>query len=227
LVISRDNPKEEVSRQLETLVYNERGLIPAIIQDYLDGTVLMLAWMNRESLEKTLSTGRTWFWSRSRQALWPKGETSGHTQLVKEIRFDCDQDALLITVEQIGGSACHTGERSCFFKPLFSEDSDRAHSPSSPPADTLSQVFAVIKERQINPQPGSYTNHLLAKGDNAILKKLGEETVEVAMAAKDQDPEGLAAEVADLWYHCLVTLAYHQVTIQDVYRKLQARRSTK
>jgi phosphoribosyl-ATP pyrophosphohydrolase/phosphoribosyl-AMP cyclohydrolase len=202
---------------LGSLTYNEQGLIPAIVQDYLDGTVLMMAWMNRESLQKTLETGRTWFWSRSRQALWPKGETSGHVQWVKQIRYDCDSDALVILVEQVGDAACHTGARSCFFRTLQGDP--------IPAADTLSQVFAVVKARQADPRPDSYTSSLLAKGENAILKKLGEETAEVVMAAKDQDRVALAREMADLWYHCLVALAHYQVDIRDVYRQLQARRS--
>lgn len=204
---------------LGSLTYNEQGLIPAIVQDYLDGTVLMMAWMNRESLQKTLETGHTWFWSRSRQALWPKGETSGHVQWVKQIRYDCDGDALVILVEQVGDAACHTGARSCFFRPLQRDP--------IPAADTLSQVFAVVKARQADPRPDSYTSSLLAKGENAILKKLGEETAEVVMAAKDQDRVALAREVADLWYHCLVALAHYQVDVRDVYRQLQARRSAK
>jgi phosphoribosyl-ATP pyrophosphohydrolase/phosphoribosyl-AMP cyclohydrolase len=211
----------EVAR-LDSLRYNEQGLIPAIVQDYLDGTVLMMAWMNRESLQKTLETGRTWFWSRSRQTLWPKGETSGHVQWVKQIRYDCDGDALVILVEQVGDAACHTGARSCFFRPLPGDQRDPL-----PAADTLSQVFAVVKARQADPRPDSYTSSLLAKGENAILKKLGEETAEVVMAAKDQDRAALAREVADLWYHCLVALAHYQVDIKDVYRQLQARRSAK
>ncbi len=207
---------------LDSLRYNEQGLIPAIVQDYLDGTVLMLAWMNRESLQKTLETGRTWFWSRSRQALWAKGETSGHVQWVRHICYDCDSDALLVIVEQVGDVACHTGARSCFFRPLL-----KSAREGPPAADTLSQVFAVIKERQANPSPNSYTSSLLAKGDNAILKKLGEETAEVVMAVKDQEPTAIASEVADLWYHCLVALAHHQVDLKDVYRQLQARRSSR
>ncbi|MFS8804787.1 bifunctional phosphoribosyl-AMP cyclohydrolase/phosphoribosyl-ATP diphosphatase HisIE [Synechococcus sp. R55.6] len=222
---SSDPPRSLLPEEitwLGSLSYNEQGLIPAIVQDYLDGTVLMVAWMNRESLQKTLETGRTWFWSRSRQALWPKGETSGHVQWVKQIRYDCDGDALVILVEQVGDAACHTGARSCFFRPLPGDQRDPI-----PAADTLSQVFAVVKARQADPRPDSYTSSLLAKGENAILKKLGEETAEVVMAAKDQDRAALAREVADLWYHCLVALAHYQVDIKDVYRQLQARRSAK
>jgi len=201
---------------LEQIRYDTQGLIPAIIQDYLDGTVLMMAWMNQESLKKTLETGETWFWSRSRSELWHKGATSGHLQQVKSVRYDCDSDALLITVEQIGDIACHTGERSCFHQV--------AGSVQTPPADTLSQVFEVICDRRDHPNPDSYTCKLLAGGDNKILKKIGEESAEVVMAFKDDDPDAIAGEVADLLYHTLVALAHHQVDIREVYRKLQERR---
>ena len=201
---------------IEQIRYDEKGLVPAIVQDYLDGTVLMMAWMNRESLAKTLETGRTWFWSRSRSELWPKGETSGHVQNVKSMRYDCDSDALLITVEQIGDIACHTGERSCFHQVNGSK--------IAPPADTLSQVFEVICDRRDHPNEESYTCKLFAGGDNKILKKIGEESAEVVMACKDDDKEGIAGEVADLFYHTLVALAHHNVDIKAVYRKLQERR---
>lgn len=201
---------------VEQIRYNEQGLVPAIVQDYLDGTVLMLAWMNQESLQRTLDTGETWFWSRSRQAFWHKGETSGHLQRVQSIRYDCDSDAILVTVEQIGDVACHTGERSCFHQV---DDAIQA-----PPADTLSQVFEVICDRRDHPNPESYTCKLLAGGDNKILKKIGEESAEVVMACKDDDPEAIAGEVADLFYHTLVALAHHQVDVRQVYRKLQERR---
>ncbi len=208
------------SVELDTLRFNEQGLIPAIVQDYLDGAVLMMAWMNRESIAKTLETGETWFWSRSRQALWHKGATSGHIQKVRQFTVDCDHDTLLLSVEQVGDVACHTGSRSCFFS-RFPQGEAVA---SATLADTLSQVFAVVRDRQLNPKPDSYTNRLLAKGDNAILKKLGEETAEVVMAVKDDDPLAIASEMADLWYHCLVALAHHTVDLNDVYRQLQKRR---
>ncbi len=201
---------------LAEICYNEQGLVPAIAQDYLDGTVLMMAWMNQDSLEKTLATGEAWYWSRSRQELWHKGATSGHIQKVRKIRYDCDSDAILMTIEQIGDIACHTGERSCFHRV------DNQKSP--PPADTLSEVFRVIRHRQDNPTADSYTCKLLAGGDNKILKKIGEESAEVVMACKDKDPEAIASEVADLFYHTLVALAHHQVDIRDVYRQLQERR---
>lgn len=201
---------------VEAIRYDDRGLVPAIVQDYLDGSVLMMAWMNRESLQKTLETGETWFWSRSRQALWHKGETSGHVQRVQSLRYDCDSDCLLITVEQLGDIACHTGERSCFHRV--------DGTVVAPLADTLSQVYTVICQRRDQPNPDSYTCKLLAGGDNKILKKIGEEAAEVVMACKDDDPAAIAGEVADLFYHTLVALAHHQVDLKAVYRKLQERR---
>ena len=201
---------------VDQIAYNEQGLVPAIVQDYLDGTVLMMAWMNRESLQKTMETGQTWFWSRSRSSLWNKGATSGHLQYVKSLRYDCDSDALLVSVEQQGDIACHTGERSCFHQV--------EGTIQAPPADTLSQVFEVICDRRDHPNPESYTCKLFAGGDNKILKKIGEESAEVVMACKDDDGEAIAGEVADLLYHTLVAMAHHKVDIRDVYRKLQERR---
>lgn len=201
---------------IDKIKYDERGLVPAIVQDYLDGTVLMMAWMNAESLQKTLDTGETWFWSRSRQEFWHKGATSGHLQHVRDIRYDCDSDALLVTVEQVGDIACHTGERSCFHQ--------IAGTKTAPPADTLSDLYATICDRRDNPHAGSYTQTLFAGGDNKILKKIGEEAVEVVMACKDDDPDQIAGEVADLLYHTLVAISHHRVSIRDVYRKLQSRR---
>ena len=201
---------------LDRIRYNEQGLVPAIAQDYLDGTVLMMAWMNRESLQKTLETEQAWYWSRSRQELWHKGATSGHFQEVRGIRYDCDSDALLMTIKQVGNIACHTGERSCFHQV---ED-----SKSAPPADTLTEVFKVIKQRQENPNKESYTCKLFAGGDNKILKKIGEEAVEVVMACKDDEKKAIASEAAGLLYHTLVALAYHDVDLRDVYRQLDSRR---
>ena len=201
---------------VDKIRYDDQGLVPAIVQDYLDGTVLMMAWMNRESLQRTLATGETWFWSRSRQEFWHKGATSGHIQKVQSIRYDCDSDALLVGVEQVGDVACHTGERSCFHQV------DGKVTP--PPGDSLSQLFAVICDRRDHPPEDSYTCKLLAGGDNKILKKIGEESAEVVMACKDNDADGIAGEVADLFYHTLVALAHHQVDLKAVYLKLQERR---
>ncbi|MEH1950600.1 MAG: bifunctional phosphoribosyl-AMP cyclohydrolase/phosphoribosyl-ATP diphosphatase HisIE [Nostoc sp.] len=213
---SNDSRSLHYTIPVDKIRYDERGLVPAIVQDYLDGTVLMMAWMNQESLQKTLETEETWFWSRSRQELWHKGATSGHIQKVQSIRYDCDSDALLIGVEQLGDVACHTGERSCFHQ--------IEGKIVAPPGDTLSQLFQVICDRRDNPTEDSYTCKLFAGGDNKILKKIGEETAEVVMAFKDDEADAIAGEVADLLYHTLVALAHHQVDLKSVYRKLQERR---
>lgn len=201
---------------VEQVRFNEQGLVPAIAQDYLDGTVLMLAWMNRESLERTMASGEAWYWSRSRQELWHKGATSGHIQKVQSLRYDCDSDAILMSIEQIGDIACHTGERSCFHQ--------LETTKSAPPADTLSEVFSIIRDRRDYPKEGSYTNSLFQGGDNKILKKIGEEAAEVVMACKDDNKDDIAGEVADLFYHSLVAIAHHGVDLRDVYKKLQNRR---
>ncbi len=211
----------KLSIPIEMIRYNDQGLVPAIAQDCLDGTVLMLAWMNREAIAQTLATGEAHYWSRSRQELWHKGATSGHLQRVQSIRYDCDSDAILMTIDQIGDIACHTGERSCFHQVA---DPTGAAQISLPPADMLSQVFGVICDRRDQPNPESYTCKLLAGGDNKILKKVGEECAEVVMAFKDDVADEIAGEVADLFYHVLVGLAHHNVDIRDVYRKLQSRR---
>jgi phosphoribosyl-AMP cyclohydrolase / phosphoribosyl-ATP pyrophosphohydrolase len=201
---------------VDAIRYDDRGLVPAIVQDHLDGTVLMMAWMNRESLQKTINSGETWFWSRSRQEFWHKGETSGHIQKVRGLRYDCDSDALLVIVEQVGDVACHTGERSCFHQVEGGK--------VAPPADSLTNLYGTIVERRDHPTPGSYTASLLAGGDNKILKKIGEEAAEVVMACKDDRPDEIAGEVADLFYHALVALAYHNVDLRSVYAKLDERR---
>lgn len=205
---------------VENIQFNDQGLVPVIAQDYLDGTVLMMAWMNADSLQKTMETGEVWYWSRSRQELWHKGATSGHIQKVKGLRYDCDSDALLVTIEQIGDVACHKGERSCFHQ----VEGVHGVEVVPPPADTLSQVFGVICDRKLNPKPNSYTNQLFEGGDNKILQKIGEEAVEVVMACKDDAPDEIAGEVADLIYHTLVAIAHHNVDLKAVYRKLQSRR---
>jgi phosphoribosyl-AMP cyclohydrolase / phosphoribosyl-ATP pyrophosphohydrolase len=205
-----------LSVPVDRIRYDEQGLVPAIAQDHLDGTVLMLAWMNAESLRKTLDTGEAHYWSRSRQELWHKGATSGHFQKVLGLRYDCDSDALLLTIKQVGEIACHTGERSCFHQV--------AGAVQAPPGDMLSQVFAVIQDRRDRPNPESYTCKLLAGGDNKILKKIGEEAAEVVMACKDDAPDEIAGEVADLFYHALVAIAHHHVDLRDVYAKLSDRR---
>ena len=206
-----------------SLRFNEAGLIPAVAQDWLDGAVLMVAWMNREALERTLASGEVHYWSRSRQELWHKGATSGHTQQLRGLRYDCDADVLLLTVEQAGDVACHTGARSCFY--------DDGPAPScggpqaaAPPADVCTELMRVIEGRRDQPEPGSYTNKLLEGGDNRILKKIGEESAEFVMACKDGDSSEIAGEAADILFHLQVALAHHGVSWRQVQQVLAQRR---
>ncbi len=211
---------------IEKLRFNEKGLIPVIAQDWLDGAVLMMAWANKASLIETLKTGEVHYWSRSRQQLWHKGETSGHIQLLKNIRLDCDSDAILLSIEQVGDTACHKGARSCFFNEIDSSSNSKSSVFLPPHADCCSELFETIKDRSINPKPKSYTNSLLEGGENKILKKIGEESAEFVMACKDNDPNSIANEAADLIFHLQVALKYHNVDWRDVLKILRTRRST-
>jgi phosphoribosyl-ATP pyrophosphohydrolase/phosphoribosyl-AMP cyclohydrolase len=208
---------------VEGLRFSEAGLIPAVAQDWLDGAVLMVAWMNREALASTLSSGQVHYWSRSRQELWHKGATSGHIQILRGLRYDCDADVLLLTIEQMGDVACHTGARSCFFQAGGPACPEAAGVPD-PPADACTELARVIRDRQRHPEAGSYTNQLLAGGDNRILKKIGEESVEFVMACKDGNPEAIAAEAADLIFHMQVALSHHDVDWRQVLEVLANRR---
>jgi phosphoribosyl-ATP pyrophosphohydrolase/phosphoribosyl-AMP cyclohydrolase len=213
---------------LTQLKYDAHGLIPAIIQDVKTGEVLMMAYMNQESVERTLATGKTWFYSRSRQQLWLKGETSGHFQYVKEASYDCDADTLLFKVEQVG-VACHEGHQSCFHYSLT--EGQTVGEQTKDPTDIygatpsiLNELFQVIADRKINPQEGSYTTYLFTKGQDKILKKVGEEAAETIIASKNQDKAELVYEMADLWYHCLVLLANHGYEPKDIFAELAKRR---
>ncbi|WP_346354804.1 bifunctional phosphoribosyl-AMP cyclohydrolase/phosphoribosyl-ATP diphosphatase HisIE [Azotosporobacter soli] len=210
-----------------SLTYDAAGLLPAIIQDEENGQVLMLAYMNAEAVKKTCETGVTWFYSRKRKRLWQKGETSGNVQRVKRIAYDCDADTLLVTVVQ-SGPACHEGTRSCFSRLL---DGGKAEAPLTDPADmyggaasVLQDVFQVICDRKMNPKEGSYTTYLFEKGQDKILKKVGEEAAETIIASKNNDKKELLYEMADLWYHNLVLLAYHGVTPTELLAELAGRR---
>ena len=208
---------------IDQLRFNEAGLIPAVAQDWLDGAVLMVAWMNRDSIQHTLDSGEVHYWSRSRAELWHKGGTSGHTQKIRGIRYDCDADVLLLSIEQTGDIACHTGARSCFF-----EDQDKRSTGGTealpPPADACTELYRVIEKRCVAPVEGSYTNKLLEGGDNRILKKIGEESAEFVMACKDDIANEIAAEAADLVFHLQVALAHHGVSWRQVQEELAARR---
>ncbi len=199
--------------------WNEQGLAPAIVQDAHTGQVLMLAYMNAESLQRTLETGQTWFWSRSRGELWHKGATSGNTQRVVEMRTDCDADTLLVRVEP-AGPACHTGQQSCFYRRL----PDGAEV-GAPPASggVLAHLEAVVQDRKANPKPGSYTCQLFDDGLPRILRKVGEEAVEVLIAAQSEGDERLVSELADLTYHTLVLLTASGLAWSDVETELARR----
>lgn len=225
---------------IDALRFDERGLIPTVVQEHATGEVLMVAFMNRESIEKTLSTGYTWFYSRSRQRLWKKGEQSGHVQKVHRILADCDGDTLLIHVTQHGPGACHTGHRTCFYqhlsggaeeteRPGETEMAGKGFDPETVygkgrAADILEELYEVIAERKQNPKEGSYTTYLFTEGINKILKKVGEESAEVIIAAKDPDDEPLIYEAADLLYHLLVLLAERNIRPEAVLEELSDRR---
>ena len=188
------------------------GLIPAIVQDFYTGRVLMLAYVNQESYDYMLKNEETCFWSRSRGELWHKGETSGNVQKIKHIAFDCDNDTLLIQVEQMGSGACHTGFYSC-----FGEENGEF--------DAVNGLFAQIGDRSAHPREKSYTNYLLDAGVDKICKKIGEEAAETIIAAKNGDKTGLAAEISDLAYHLLVLMFTHGVTPRDIAAELSNRRN--
>lgn len=209
------------------LTYDEKGLIPAIVQEKGTGQVLMMAYMNRESLEKTLETSQTWFYSRSRQELWNKGATSGHVQQVHHIQVDCDADTLLVTVTQTG-VACHTGEKSCFFKDLYRDATDEIQSgkddlPGEISGGIIQRIVDVVEDRRENPQQGSYTNYLFDSGIDKILKKVGEESAEVIIASKNPNKEELVCEISDLVYHMLVLMNQRKVSLEDILTELTQR----
>lgn len=208
---------------IEHLRFDAAGLLPAIAQDWLDGSVLMVAWMNREAIARSLASAEVHYWSRSRQELWHKGATSGQIQRLRGVRYDCDADVLLLTVEQLGGGACHTGARSCFFGSGAEPPTGGAEAPL-PPADACSELFRVIEQRQRLPEAGSYVNRLFEGGDNRILKKIGEEGAEFVMACKDDDSAAIAGEAADLVFHLQVALAQHGVPWRQVLQVLADRR---
>ena len=201
---------------IERVRFGSDGLIPAIVQDATSGQVLTLAWMNRESLERTIAEGRTWFWSRSRGELWNKGATSGNTQTVRSITLDCDQDALVVLVDQTG-VACHTGAQSCFHEPLAGEPAE--------PFTAIAELTRTIAQRAAANDPEtSYTASLLAKGIDTVCKKVGEEATEVVLAAKGNEHGQLVYESADLLYHLAVVWQASGVDFTEVAAELKSRR---
>lgn len=205
---------------IEEVKFDEKGLVPAIVQDATTYEVLTLAYMNKESLEKTMETGETWFYSRSREELWNKGATSGNTQKVVSMQFDCDKDAVVVKVEP-AGPACHRGTTSCFDEPFYGDES------GSLPYSILQQLEQVIADREQNRPEGAYTTYLFEKGVDKILKKVGEEASEVIIAAKNRDKEELQWEAADLIYHLLVLLREQDLPLNDVLSVLARRHEGK
>lgn len=211
---------------LNEIKFDEKGLVPAIAQDYKTGEVLMMAYMDREAVEKTLSSGKAHYFSRSRNKLWLKGETSGHFQHIKGIYYDCDVDTILLKVEQVG-AACHTGERSCFYReietPFKNIETPRREVSGAP---ILDSVYEVILERKKNPGERSYVSSLFSKGTDSILKKIGEEASELLISGKGGKREEVVYEMADLWFHSLVLLGQMDIAPEEVYGELQRRFGT-
>jgi phosphoribosyl-ATP pyrophosphohydrolase/phosphoribosyl-AMP cyclohydrolase len=207
---------------IENVKFDDRGLVPAIVQDARSRQVLTLAYMNAESLAKTLATQETWFWSRSRSSLWHKGETSGHTQRVVDVWLDCDGDALTLLVIP-NGPACHTGATSCF----ASNESDGKVPGDSPAAselsDVLDQLYALVQTRKSERPAGSYTSYLFNQGLDKILKKVGEESAETIIAAKNDDRGALVSEISDLLYHLVVLLVERGLSLTEVRTELLQR----
>ncbi|MCR4803110.1 MAG: bifunctional phosphoribosyl-AMP cyclohydrolase/phosphoribosyl-ATP diphosphatase HisIE [Lachnospiraceae bacterium] len=197
---------------------NSDGMIPVIAQDYRTGEVLMMAYMNEEAFDKTIKTGRMTYWSRSREELWCKGDTSGHYQFVKSLTIDCDNDTLLARVHQVG-AACHTGNRSCFFTTIMKKEINDRN-----PFNVFEEVYNIIKSRKERPKEGSYTNYLFDKGLDKILKKCGEEATEMVIAAKNPDAEELKYEISDFLYHMMVLMVECGLDWDDVVKELSNRR---
>ena len=197
-----------------TLKFDENGLIPAIVQDHYSKQVLTLAYMNAETLALTIAEGRTVFWSRSRQEIWRKGETSGNVQRVVSITADCDADALVVEVVK-SGPACHTGAESCFFQPVYVSEELKQFSWKA--------LYQLIEGRKLAPQEGSYTTYLFRKGKEKILKKVGEECTEVIIAGEKEDKEETIYEISDLAYHVLVLMVELGISVEDITRELEKR----
>ena len=207
---------------INVMKFDASGLIPAVVQNIETNEVLMVAYMNADTIKKTADTGRATFWSRSRGKEWVKGETSGNFMYVKEIRVDCDCDCLILLVNP-AGPACHTGNRTCFFRKI--ENGKLVEDKNAPErSDIFAREQAVVMDRKQNPEEGSYTNYLFDKGEDKILKKVGEEAAEVVIAGKNRDRDEISYEVADLIYHLTVMLVDNGMTWEDIYKEMERRR---
>jgi phosphoribosyl-ATP pyrophosphohydrolase/phosphoribosyl-AMP cyclohydrolase len=197
-----------------------KGLVPVVVQDASNNRVLMQGYMNEEALRLTLASGKTHFWSRTKGRIWLKGEESGHHSLVQNVVLDCDNDAILFKVQQIG-PVCHTGEETCFHKPIKAEDKQEVD------AKMLERLFEVIKERIQNPTEKSYVSRLTVKGEDAVLRKIGEEAVEIVLAAKEDNPKEITHEAADLFFHILVLFAQKGIKLTTIFEELERRHKKK
>lgn len=211
-----------ISPPMDNLQFDEQELIPSIVQDWRDGTVLMAAFMDEEALRQTVKTQRVHFWSRSRQRLWKKGETSGHELIVRKLYVDCDRDVVLVKAEPVGPT-CHTGQRSCFFTEMQNDLSWEREETAEAWGGILDRLYETAVNRKHHPQPGSYVSKLMEGGLDRILKKVIEEAGEVSLAAKNDDSHELVYEIADLWFHTLVLLGYAGISPQEVYQELGRR----
>lgn len=214
---------QQSEEMVRSIRWNREGLVPAVAQDVESGEVLMLAYMNREALQKTLLEGRACYYSRSRQSLWQKGETSGHWQDIVEVRLDCDRDAVLLKVRQTG-MACHENYFSCFHYGHEGPTAVPDTRPSISLGRTLEMLAEIIKDRNEERPEGSYTTYLFTKGLDKILKKVGEESAEVIIAAKNNSPDEIRYEVADLLYHLLVLLEDRKMNLAEIAQELAVRR---
>jgi phosphoribosyl-AMP cyclohydrolase / phosphoribosyl-ATP pyrophosphohydrolase len=205
-----------------TIAFDAGGLIPAVIQDWRDGTVLMVGYMNEEAVADTIATKFVHFWSRSRGKIWKKGETSGHVLLVKELFIDCDGDTILVKAEP-AGPTCHTGARACFFSRLDEKGEAVPASTQEAAGGILERIYQTIQGRKAAPQPGSYVSKLLGGGADRILKKVSEEAGEVLLAAKNHNHAEIVYEVADLIFHTLLVLGYHGIALDAVWAELAGR----
>ena len=212
---------DEVSDFIEKADFSKgNGLVPVVVQDDSNDRVLMQAFMNREALRLTLSTGKMHFWSRTRGRIWLKGEESGHHSLLQNAILDCDNDSILFKVQQIG-VCCHTGKETCFHKPVMPE------KEVSLDGRTIERISEVIKERIENPKPNSYVSQLVAKGENAIIQKIGEEATELVIAAKDGKKDRIVPEMADLLFHALILLSSEKIDLREIFRELRNRHQAK
>lgn len=212
---------------LKEVKWDEGGLVSVIAQDAHSKKVRMMAYMNEEALKITLETGRVHYYSRTRQKLWEKGETSGHFQLLRAISIDCDGDALLMQIEQVGGVSCHTGNHTCFYRTV-EENNWKEEAPveitTTDKGNMVNYVYDIIAHRKENPKEGSYTNYLMKEGIDKILKKVGEEATEVIIAAKNQDNAEVTFEISDLLFHLSVLMIETGITWEDVYQELAKRK---